>query len=73
MAGISDIAKQAGVKEEQVKAIFDVIKKSTEPVQIRGFGSFSVKTRAARTGRNPQTGEALNIPAKNVLTFKASK
>lgn len=40
---------------------------------LRGFGTFEVKTRAARTGRNPQTGLPVEIPASTNLTFKAAK
>ncbi len=42
-------------------------------VQLTGFGSFVVRSRAARTGRNPQTGASINIPASNVAAFKAGK
>ena len=42
-------------------------------VSIVGFGTFSVKHRAARTGRNPQTGEAIDIAAKNIPSFKPGK
>lgn len=42
-------------------------------VAIAGFGSFSVKHRTARTGRNPQTGAAIQIPAKKIAVFKAGK
>lgn len=41
-------------------------------VSLVGFGTFKVKTRAARMGRNPQTGEAIKISAKKVVGFKAS-
>ena len=41
-------------------------------VRIAGFGNFTVKERAARTGRNPQTGETMEIPARKVVTFSAS-
>ncbi|MFC1712959.1 HU family DNA-binding protein [Candidatus Poribacteria bacterium] len=65
--------KQAG---EAVNAVFDCIKDALgkgEKVSLVGFGSFSVKKRAAREGRNPQTGKALKIKAKNVPVFKAGK
>lgn len=39
-------------------------------VQLIGFGTFAVKDVAARTGRNPQTGEAMSIPARRAITFK---
>ncbi len=42
-------------------------------VSLVGFGTFSVKSRAARMGRNPRTGEAIQIPASNVPGFKAGK
>ncbi|GMA66223.1 hypothetical protein GCM10025859_66980 [Alicyclobacillus fastidiosus] len=42
-----------------------------EKVQIPGFGTFEVRDRAARTGRNPQTGETIEIPASKVPAFKA--
>ncbi|KAA3634305.1 MAG: HU family DNA-binding protein [Proteobacteria bacterium] len=42
-------------------------------VSISGFGTFSISDRAARTGRNPQTGEAINIPAAKIPKFKAGK
>jgi DNA-binding protein HU-beta len=44
-----------------------------EGLTLRGFGNFEVKERAARVGRNPQTGESVEIPAHKVVTFKAGK
>ncbi len=44
-----------------------------EKVQLIGFGTFETRERAARTGRNPQTGKELNIPASIVPAFKAGK
>ena len=44
-----------------------------EKVQLSGFGTFEVKAREARIGRNPHTKEAIDIPATNVPVFKASK
>ena len=51
-------------------AITDAIT-AGEKVTLLGFGTFSVSERAAREGRNPQTGETMNIPAKKVVKFKA--
>jgi len=75
-----DTAKKSHVSEATVG---DVIKSFTtvttealaqgKNVQIVGFGSFKVAHRAATTGRNPATGEAINIPAKNVPKFKPGK
>ena len=42
-------------------------------VELRGFGAFSTRSREARTGRNPRTGEAVDVPAKRVPYFKAGK
>jgi DNA-binding protein HU-beta len=51
------------------EAVIEAIKKGLS-VQLIGFGTFKVRTRAARKGRNPQTGEALDIPAKTVPVFR---
>jgi DNA-binding protein HU-beta len=59
-----------------LEAVIDVVEEtlaSGEPVQLVGFGSFSVIERAAREGRNPATGETLAIPAKKIVKFKAGK
>ena len=65
--------KEAGVA---VDAVFESIQKSLangEKVQLIGFGNFEVRERAARKGRNPQTGEEIQIPASKVPAFKAGK
>ena len=62
--------------ETMVNAIVEVISETLangEEVAISGLGKFSVKERAERTGRNPQTGEAITIAASKVPAFKASK
>ena len=62
--------------EQAVLATLESIQnlaKANKKITIMGFGSFSVKTRAAREGRNPATGERMTIPAKEVFSFKASK
>ena len=59
---------------EAVSAIIDVIGEALaagEDVKITGFGGFEVKERAARTGRNPKTGEAVEIPASKYVAFSA--
>lgn len=70
VAGATGITKKQS--QVAVEAIFDGITKALkkgERVQIVGFGSFSVKKRKARQGRNPQTGEKIKIPAKKVAVF----
>ena len=59
-----------------LSAVIDSIKdalKAGEKVQIVGFGTFSVKERAARTGKNPSTGETIQIAASKVPAFAAGK
>ena len=62
--------------EKIVSAIFDGISASLAKghrVELRGFGVFSVRTRNARAGRNPRTGEKVSVEAKSVPFFKAGK
>jgi integration host factor subunit beta len=59
-----------------VETIFDSMVEGLargDRIEIRGFGSFAVKHRAARDGRNPKTGEAVHIPAKRMPHFKIGK
>jgi DNA-binding protein HU-beta len=59
-----------------VDAVFNTIIEALargEKVQLVGFGSFEVRPRAARMGRNPQTGEEIHIPARNTPLFKPGK
>ena len=62
--------------EASVGAFVDVVTEALtkgEKVQLVGFGSYEVKTRAARKGRNPQTKEEIKIPASKAPVFKAGK
>lgn len=62
--------------EAALKAFTDVVTeelKKGEKIQLVGFGTFEVSERAARTGRNPQTGEEMTIPASKAPKFKAGK
>ncbi len=77
---VSKLSEDAGVSKSQANAVLDsfteaVTKtlKSGNKVTLVGFGTFSVSKRNARTGRNPQTGEAIKIKAKKVARFKAGK
>ncbi|SMF24484.1 DNA-binding protein HU-beta [Alteromonadaceae bacterium Bs31] len=80
-AGLIDAAQQAAglsklQADDAVSAVFEQITNALargESVQLLGFGSFHVKQRAARQGKNPQTGQAIHIPAKTHVTFKAGK
>lgn len=77
---IAAIAERAEISkkdsEKAVKAFIDVVTeelKKEEKVQLVGFGTFEVSKRAAREGRNPQTGEAMTIAASKTPKFKAGK
>jgi len=73
------VAEKTATKKqatEIVDAILDSMKgslKKQEDVAISGFGTFKVKQTKARQGRNPKTGETIQIPAKKKVAFKASK
>lgn len=70
----ADVSKKDA--EAVITAALDAITEALsegEKVQLVGFGSFEVKKRAARLGRNPKTKEAIEIPASVVPTFKAGK
>ena len=77
---IHRVAESSGITKAQatsaVNAVLDSITdtlKEGGKVGVIGFGTFSVSHRAARTGRNPQTGASIQIAAKNVVKFKAGK
>lgn len=55
-----------------LNAVVDALKKG-EKVTLTGFGSFEVRSRKSRTGRNPQTGQEITIPARKVAAFRAGK
>ena len=77
---IAQIAEDAGITKTEANAAIDsftsaVTKalKAGDKVTLVDFGTFSVSSRAARAGRNPQTGAAIKIKAKKVAKFKAGK
>lgn len=74
IASAADLSKaDAGrALDAVVDSITDTLKKG-DPVSLVGFGTFQVKHRAAREGRNPQTGATIQIKASNVPSFKAGK
>ena len=72
VANESNLSKSAA--EQMVNSVFSAIAeamKTGDKVSLLGFGTFSVVERSAREGRNPQSGEAMSIPAKKVVKFKA--
>lgn len=74
MAESADISKAAAGRalDAMVSSISGALKKG-DSLTLVGFGTFSVRSRAARTGRNPKTGETIQIKAAKVPAFKAGK
>ena len=77
---VSMVAEKAGLSkkdaEKAVAAVFDSIQDTLtagEKVQLVGFGTFEVRERGARTGRNPRSGDTIEIPASKVPAFKPGK
>jgi DNA-binding protein HU-beta len=77
---ISKVAESANISKAQatdaLNSVLDGIAdalKDGDKVTLIGFGTFSVSHRKARTGRNPQTGESIEIAAKNIVKFKPGK
>jgi DNA-binding protein HU-beta len=74
VAELTQSSKKDAAKS--VEAVFEAITEALrkgDKVQLIGFGNFEVKEQAARKGRNPQTGEEIEIPASNKVHFKAGK
>lgn len=79
-ADIASIVAERGLAKKQameaVEATLDILKEALrrgEKIQLVGFGSFQVRAKRARKGRNPQTGEQITIAARKVLKFKPGK
>lgn len=77
---IEKIAHKADIKRTEAQAALEAITgsiisalKEGDNVRLVGFGAFESRARAARSGRNPQTGEAIQIAAANTPAFKAGK
>ncbi len=74
VSGDSDLSKaDAGRAVDAVIGAITKALKSGQDVTLVGFGTFTVRTRGARTGRNPRTNEAISIPASKNPAFKAGK
>jgi DNA-binding protein HU-beta len=77
---VSQIAQKTGIGREEVsqalEAFFKVVKNSLidgEAIYVRGFGTFNIKKRAAKIGRNISKNTAVNIPEQSIPTFKPAK
>jgi integration host factor subunit alpha len=76
---VENIQQNTGFSKKEssdiLETVFSIIKSTLETgekLKISGFGNFEIKQKADRRGRNPQTGEAITITARRVLTFKPS-
>ncbi len=77
---VDKIAKEMNISKQEAeigvnfffKTLKDAIQRGEE-IELRGFGSFRFRKRDARSGRNPRTGEPVQVPSKKVLYFKPSK
>ncbi|WP_027719176.1 HU family DNA-binding protein [Desulfovirgula thermocuniculi] len=77
---VAAVVEKAGLKKAQaeraVTAVLDAIREAVargDEVRVVGFGTFAVRERAARKGKNPQTGEEIVIPGGRVVAFRAGK
>ncbi|MEN7436372.1 HU family DNA-binding protein [Bacillus velezensis] len=77
---VGEVAENLGVTKKEaapkVEAVFNVIVETLtkgESIKIPGIGTFEIRERAARKGRNPQSGEEIDIPATKAPAFKAAK
>jgi len=77
---VNEVAEQAGITKTNASTVIDAITQSIqdslakgEPVAMVGFGTFKVAHRKATTGRNPRTGDPIDIPATTLPTFSAGK
>jgi integration host factor subunit beta len=77
---VDEVGREAALTRKHseviVEAVFSTIATALQrgdKIELRGFGSFRVRRRASRTGRNPKTGQGVVVPAKKVPYFKAGK
>ena len=77
---VNDVSNAAELTKKDAERLVEIVFESIidslnrgEKIELRGFGSFRVRERGSRRGRNPKTGAAVNIPAKRVPYFKAGK
>jgi integration host factor subunit beta len=77
---VEDVAREAEMTKKDAERLVEIVFESIidtlnqgEKIELRGFGSFRVRERGARRGRNPKTGDPVSIPAKRVPYFKPGK
>ncbi len=77
---LNTLATETGLKKKEIGSVLDALRntiyktlKTDYKIKLDGLGVFQLKDRKARVGRNPATGEAVNIPAKKVVKFRVLK
>jgi integration host factor subunit beta len=77
---VEEVSEKTGLPKKQaeivVNTVFESIVdtlKTGEKIELRGFGSFRIRRRDSRTGRNPKTGDKVDVPAKRIPYFKPGK
>lgn len=77
---VEQVANEAEMTKKDAEQLVEIIFESIidalnrgEKIELRGFGSFRVRQRGSRSGRNPKTGESVSIPAKSIAYFKPGK
>ena len=77
---VKKVADSIGIRKSDAKVVVDIVFDTIaealtqgEHVELRGFGSFDVRTRGSWSGRNPQTGAKVQVPAKKIPFFKPGK
>ena len=77
---VDEVGRQASLTRKHSEVIVDAVFSSIlealqrgDKIELRGFGSFRIRKRGSRTGRNPKTGEGVLVPAKKVPYFKPGK
>ncbi len=77
---VDEVARAVQLTKKQAEAIVNIVfdsivdsLRSGEKIELRGFGSFRLRSRKSRTGRNPKTGEKVEVPSKKIPYFKPGK
>ena len=77
---VDEVARVVQLTKKQAETIVNIVfdsivdsLRSGQKIELRGFGSFRLRSRKSRTGRNPKTGEKVEVPAKKIPFFKPSK
>jgi integration host factor subunit beta len=77
---VEEVSEKTGLPKKQAEVVVNTVfesivetLKTGEKIELRGFGSFRIRQRDSRTGRNPKTGDKVDVPAKRIPYFKPGK